>query len=142
MDKTPKRVTRKTATTPAKKKKAPAKRTPSTATSKKKELVAKKRKKKLGLTVREQSLLLHPPTATTWLCTCDIANNGKHLRCWVCGKEQTSKLLWPIYEKACAKVGIEVGTLWRIKSKINGTMMIREPGQKWKEIELPEDTTF
>jgi len=141
MDKPKRSVARKTAGVSAKKK-APAKRTPSTTTSKKKAAVAKKRKKRLNLTQREQGLLLHPPTKESWLCSCDIINSGKNEHCWVCGKKQTTKLLWPLYEKACAKVGIEVGTLWRIKSKINGTIMLREPGKKWREIELPEDTTF
>ena len=142
MDKTPKRkVTRKTAGVSAKKK-APAKRTPSTATSKKKAMVAKKRKKRLNISVREQGLLLHPPTKESWLCSCDIINNGNNENCWVCGKKQSSNLLWPMYEKACAKAGVEIGTLWRIKSKINGTIMIRVLGERWKETELPEDTTF
>ncbi len=121
---------------PAKKKEAPAKRTPSTTTTKRKELV--KRKKRLGVSVREQSLLMYPPTRTTWICKCSLFNSGSMEKCWLCGLPKTTDLLWPTYEAACKKVGIEVGSLWKIINKNNNTAMVKIPKGRWQEYELPE----
>ncbi len=147
MDKPAKKVTtRKTATTkrkaPAKRKAAPAKRAPSTTTTKKKELIQRKRKKRLNVSVIEQGLLLYPPTQTTWACTCDTYNNGKAEKCWLCGNSKTDKLLWPLYEAACLKVGIEVGGNWKIVNKLQGHVMVRYGQGKWKDIDLPEGYTL
>jgi len=145
MDKPAKKVTRKTATTkrkapatkaPAKRKAAPAKRTPSTTTTKKRELV--KRKKRLNVSVVEQGLLLHPPTKVTWACSCGIYNGGRQEKCWLCGKPKTDKLLWPIYIAACEKVGVEIGSMWKIKNKINNHVMMRPAKGKWRDWSLPE----
>ena len=144
MDKTPakKQVARKSANAavkkkaPAKRKAAPAKRTPSTTTTKRKEIV--KRKKRLAVTVREQSVLLYPPTKATWICKCGMFNSGGMDKCWICSKPKTKELLWPIYENACKKVGIEVGSLWKIVNKGNNHAMTRPPKGRWKEYEMPE----
>lgn len=140
-----KQVTRKSASVPkkkapAKKKEAPAKRTPSTTTTKKREIV--KRKKRLAVTVREQSVLLYPPTKTTWVCECSMVNSGAMEKCWICGKKKTKNLLWPVYENACKKVGIEVGSLWKIVDRNRNRVLTRTPPGKWKEYEIPEGYTL
>lgn len=112
-----------------------AKKTPSTATSKR----AAVKKKLLRLSVLEQSLLLHPPTEETWLCDkCEMILSGTNDRCWICGQTKTDILLWPIYEKACTKVGVPIGSLWYIKNKVNGLVMTREPTGKWKITDIPD----
>jgi hypothetical protein len=92
----------------------------------------------MGLTADERRLLTYPPTQKTWLCRgkytvtkivdglpsivtlkCSMTNNGANRRCVICGtkKSATPKLLWPLYELACKKAGIEPGTRWPPKAE-------------------------
>lgn len=68
------------------------------------------------LTKAEARLIAYPPTQTTWVCTspsimkegaCNMVNSGKSERCWVCNGNRSNVLLWPAYEKACKKAGID-----------------------------------
>ncbi len=117
---------------------------PSTTTSKKKALIAKEpRKKKLRLSIFEQRLLEHPPTTTTWQCSCEMVVNGKLDSCWVCGKEkQAGSELYTKYEELCKRVGIEPGVRWKITDKMRDTVKYRPRKGRWTVGELPEGYTL
>jgi hypothetical protein len=74
------------------------------------------------LTLRDKRLLKYPPTPETWICrakkaegTCGNVLGGSTDRCWHCGTRRPARptRLYPDYERACAKAGIEPGTPWR-----------------------------
>lgn len=107
-----------------------------------------KRVKKPKLTVQEKNLLEFPPTERTWVCngtylvwnatesknekkTCGTVNGGSNKECMLCGKKRSEKpkLLWPDYVSACAKVGIEPGTMWKMGDR---GPLIRVKGESWK----------
>lgn len=90
--------------------------------------MAARQPKKPRLTTLEKRLLSFPPTKTTWECrakrnhlfdqsviVCGGVNNGKESSCWLCRSKRPAKppLLWPLYVKACSKVGIEPGEKWK-----------------------------
>lgn len=72
------------------------------------------------LTKAERKLIEFPPTPKTWRCRskrqvgdetkpCGMVNSGLRSKCLYCGAKKPSKptLLWPLYEAACKKAGIE-----------------------------------
>lgn len=78
------------------------------------------------LTQAEKRLLRYPPTTKTWRCKgylvvdgekklCGQLTLGMATKCFLCGKAKprTPELVWPEYERACQKAGIEPGTRWR-----------------------------
>lgn len=80
------------------------------------------------LTQAEQRILRHPPTTATWECLatrlrdgvmarCGQYNLGMASKCWLCAKPKPRrvKLVWPVYEAACKKAGIEPGTRWPVR---------------------------
>lgn len=95
-----------------------------------------KKQKKLKLSKQEKNILLYPPTTTTWLCAKGTEyihiNAGSADRCLWCGeaKPESPKLLWPTYLKACEKVDVEPGTLWKQVS--DKTILIKRKDEPWK----------
>jgi hypothetical protein len=80
----------------------------------------------MALTLREQQLLRHAPTPMTWLCNrktgegrCGAVNTGRATQCWVCCTKRPPSpvLLWPAYETACKKAGIETGDRWPARAE-------------------------
>lgn len=86
------------------------------------------------LTKRDERLLRHPPTNSTWECLatrktekngeittirCGELNPGSHSKCWLCArpKPRRPKLIYPVYEAACKKAGIEPGTRWPVREE-------------------------
>lgn len=128
-------------------KKKPVKRTTkrvvAKTTRKKKVVVPRaKRPKKLRLTPQERRFLEYPPTAGTWRCPCGIVNGRTAEYCLSCMEPvgDTPKLVYDIYAKACVKVGIEEGGMWKYSDKLRSPI-VRYSGS-WKIAELPEGLTI
>lgn len=79
-----------------------------------------RKKPAIKYTRLELKLLEFPPTEETWLCDgkwlsydyvanrqvearCDTINPGRNQECWICKKEKSDKVLWPIYQEAVKK---------------------------------------
>ncbi len=82
-----------------------------------------------ALTLRDRRLLHHPPTTKTWVCQkkrqsdgididCATVMSNADDRCYMCGSHRPAApvLLYPAYEAACKKAGIEPGDPWPPKA--------------------------
>jgi hypothetical protein len=112
------------------------------------ETVAKAKPTKADL-----ALLLNPPTEGTWICPQEWKKNDgsifRHINsegskeCLYCGAKKPSnpEKLWPAYVEACKKVGVPVGTMYKVSEQgfLFGKELVRVRGSGWK-LRYPPET--
>lgn len=105
-----------------------------------------KKPKRIVLTKREENLLEHPPTPSTWICSnakhpdIKTVNPGSAKECYICLKNKPAnpKLVWPEYVAACAKVNIEPSSgAWKFYGQYKQeALFFPKGGERWEKIDL------